>query len=65
MGENMEVSASVVVTDPVSGRMITVHVTEQEVNALLSVGINTLLAQGLIQLGAMDGVETPDVSELN
>jgi hypothetical protein len=65
MGENMEVSASVVVTDPVSGRMLTVHVTEQEINALLSVGINTLLAQGLIQLGAMDTDEIPEASGLN
>ena len=45
----MEFVESVKVLDP-EGRTCTVFITKEEVNMILSVGINTLLAAGLISV---------------
>lgn len=55
----MQFVESVKVTDPVSGRKCTVIISEDEITMLLTVGINTLLTQGLISLIQQeDGMHT-------
>lgn len=50
MDENVEFTESVKITEPVSGRQMVVHLTDNEVHMLCSVGINTLLAAGLLSV---------------
>lgn len=46
----MEFTESVKITEPHTGRRMVVHLTDNEVHMLCSVGINTLLAAGLLSV---------------
>jgi hypothetical protein len=50
MGKKMDVLESVIVRDPESGKNLKVFMTDKEVQMILSVGINTLLAAGMLSL---------------
>ena len=50
MGAKMEISESVMMKDPVSGRLCKVFMTEEEVRLVLNVGLHTLIQKGLMSI---------------
>jgi len=56
MGEDMEVREIVIVTEPTTGRLCKVFLSENEAKTALSIGLNALVAAGLMTL-VIDGEE--------
>jgi len=54
----MEVREIVKLVDPDSGRIISVHVTEAELNEIVQVGLFTMLQLGHISFKAMADAQT-------
>lgn len=60
----MEVREVVKLVDPDSGRLISVHVTEAELNEIVQVGLFTMLQLGHISFKSMaDASVIPDIPE--